>query len=81
MTMVLINKHTKLSPHMASMPISNKRLINLVMLICYSSSKTLLSGVNVVHFSIDHNISAVPKQTSYGIPGLLSSNFLKAISV
>ena len=44
------------SCHMASMPINDRRLIKLVMLICFSSAKFLLQGVNVVSFSNDHSI-------------------------
>ena len=40
--MVLINKQPKLSCHMASMPINDRRLIKLVMLICFCSAKFLL---------------------------------------
>ena len=50
--MVLINKQPKLSCHMASMPINDRRLIMPVILICFGSSK----GVNIVSFSNDHNI-------------------------
>ena len=54
--MVLINKQPKLSCHMASMPINDRRLIKPVMLICFCSAKFLLKGVNIVPFSNDHNI-------------------------
>ena len=54
--MVLINKQPKLSCHMASMPINDRRLIKPVMLICFCSAKFLLEGVNIVSFSNDHNI-------------------------
>ena len=54
--MVLINKQPKLSCHMASMPINDRRLIKPVMLICFCSAKFLLLGVNIVSFSNDHNI-------------------------
>ena len=54
--MVLINKQPKLSCHMASMPINDRRLIKPVMLICFGSAKFLLKGVNIVSFSNDHNI-------------------------
>ena len=54
--MVLINKQPKLSCHMASMPIKDRRLIKPVMFICFCSAKFLLYGVNIVFFSIDHNI-------------------------
>ena len=54
--MVLINKQPKLSCHMASMPIYDRRLIKPVMLICFGSAKFLLKGVNIVSFSNDHNI-------------------------
>ena len=54
--MVLINKQPKLSCHMASMPINDRRLIKPVMLICFGSAKFLLYGVNKVSFSNDHNI-------------------------
>ena len=40
--MVLINKQPKLSCHMASMPINDRRLIMSVMLICYGSAKFFL---------------------------------------
>ena len=53
--MVLINKQPKLSCHMASMPINDRRLIKPVMLICFGSAKFLLYGVNIVSFSNDHN--------------------------
>ena len=49
--MVLINKQPKLSCHMASMPINDRRLIKPVMLICFCSAKFLLKGVNIVSFS------------------------------
>ena len=54
--MVLTNKQPKLSCHMASMPINDRHLIKLVMLICFCSAKFLLLGVNIVPFSNDHNI-------------------------
>ena len=54
--MVLINKQPKLSCHMASMPINDRRLIKHVMLICFCSAKFLLKGVNIVSFSNDHRI-------------------------
>ena len=54
--MVLINKQPKLSCHMASMPINDRRLIKPVMPICFGSAKFLVSGVNIVSFSNDHNI-------------------------
>ena len=54
--MVLINKQRKLSCHMASMPINDRRLIKPVMFICFGSAKFLLKGVNIVYFSNDHNI-------------------------
>ena len=54
--MVLINKQPKLSCHMASMPINDRRLIKPVMLKCFCSAKFLLKGVNIVSFSNDHNI-------------------------
>ena len=54
--MVLINKQPKLSCHMASMPINDRRLISPVMLICFCSAKFLLQGVNIVYFSNDYNI-------------------------
>ena len=54
--MVLINKKPKLSCHMASMPINDRRLIKPVMLKCFGSAKFLLKGVNIVSFSNDHNI-------------------------
>ena len=54
--MVLTNKQLKLSCHMASMPINDRRLIKPVMPICLCSAKFLLYGVNIVPFSNDHNI-------------------------
>ena len=54
--MVLINKQPKLSCHMASMPINDRRLIKPVMLICFFSAKFLLWGVNIIPFSNDYNI-------------------------
>ena len=54
--MVLINKQPKLSCHMASIPINDRRLIKPVMLISFCSAKFLLKGVNIVSFSNDHNI-------------------------
>ena len=54
--MVLIDKRPKLSCHMASMSINDRRLIKLVVLICFCSTKFLLEGVNIVPFSNDHNI-------------------------
>ena len=40
--MTLINKHTKLSRHVASVPINDRHLIEPVMLICFRSAKFLL---------------------------------------
>ena len=54
--MVLINKQPKLSYHMASMSINDRRLIKPVMLICFCGAKFLLKGVNIISFSNDHNI-------------------------
>ena len=54
--MVLINKHPKLSCHMVSVPISDRRLVKSIMLICFCSAMFLLKGVNIVSFSNDHNI-------------------------
>ena len=54
--MILINKHTKLSRHVASMLINGRRLTKHVMFICFGSAKFVLQGVNVVHFSNNHNI-------------------------
>ena len=54
--MVLINKQPKLSCHMASMPINDRRLIKPVMLICFCSTKFLFKGVYIVSFSNNHNI-------------------------
>ena len=54
--MVLINKQSKLSCHMASMSISDRRFIKPVMLICFCSAKILLKSVNIVPSSNDHNI-------------------------
>ena len=54
--MVLINKQPKLSCHMASMAINDRRLIKPVMLICFCSAKFLFEGVNIVSFSNNHNI-------------------------
>ena len=54
--MVLINKQPKLSCHMASMPINDRRLIKPVILTCFCSAKFLLYGVIIVSFSNDHNI-------------------------
>ena len=51
--MVLIKKQPKLSRHMTSMPINDRRLIKPVMLICFCSAKL---GVNIVSFSNGHNI-------------------------
>ena len=48
--MFSINKHTKLSSHMAPMPIKDKPLMKLIMLIGISSAKFLLLGVDVAHF-------------------------------
>ena len=56
--MILIDKQTKLSHHMASMLIKDRPLIMPIILICFGSAKFLLQGVNVVHFSNDHNILA-----------------------
>ena len=42
--MALINKQPKLSCHMASMTINNRRLIKPVMLICFCSAKFLKTG-------------------------------------
>ena len=58
LAMVLINKQPKLSCHVASMPINDRRLIKPVMLICFCSAKFLLKGVNIVPFSNDHNIAS-----------------------
>ena len=49
--MVLIHKQPKLSCHMASMPINDRRLIKPVMLIRFGSAKFLLYGVNIVSFT------------------------------
>ena len=54
--MVLNSKQSKLSCHMASMHINDRRLIKPGMLICFCSAKFLLEGVNIVSFSNDHNI-------------------------
>ena len=54
--MVLIDKHRKLSCHMAPMPINDRHLIKLAMLICFSSAKFMLKGVNIVPFSTYHII-------------------------
>ena len=54
--MVLINKQPKLSCHMATIPINDRRLIKPVMLMCFCSAKFLLYGVNKVSFSNDHTI-------------------------
>ena len=54
--MVLINKHPKLSCHMASMPVNDRRFIKPAMLICFCSAKFLLYCVNIVPFSNNHNI-------------------------
>ena len=56
--MVLINKHPKLTCHMASMPINDRRLIKPVMFIYFCSAKFLLQGVDIVLFSNDENILA-----------------------
>ena len=53
--MILMDKHPKFSRHIALMPINNRRLIKLVMLICFNSAMFLCYGVDVVHFSNDHN--------------------------
>ena len=49
--MILINKYTKLSRHMTSMLIKDRRLIKSVILICFGSAKFLLEGLNEEHFS------------------------------
>ena len=54
--MILINKHLKLSFHMALMPIDDRRHIKTFVLIIFSSAKFLVKGVNVVPFSNSHNI-------------------------
>ena len=41
---------------MTSMSINYRPLVNQIMLIGLSSAKLLLYGVNVVHFSNDHNV-------------------------
>ena len=58
--MVLINKHPKLSCHMVSMRINDRRFIKPVMLIRFCSAKFFLYGVNiqVVPFSNDHNVAS-----------------------
>ena len=48
--MILIDKQTKLSHHMASMVNNDRPLIKPIMLICFGSAKFLFQGVNVVHF-------------------------------
>ena len=53
--MILINKQTKLSSHMALMPINDKSLIKQIMLIAISSAKFLLLCVYVA-FLNDHNV-------------------------
>ena len=54
--MVIINKQPKLSCHMASMPINDRRLTKPVMLICFCSAKFLLKGLKIVPYSNDQNI-------------------------
>ena len=54
--MILINKYTKFSIHMTSMSINDRLLVKQTMLKGLSSAKLLLKGVNVVHFSYDHNV-------------------------
>ena len=54
--MIIINIHTKFSNHMASMPINDRPLIKQIMLIGFMSAKFCFYGVNVVHFSNDHNV-------------------------
>ena len=46
----MVNKHPKLSCHMASMSIYDRSLINFVMLICFCSVKFMFKGVNIVPF-------------------------------
>ena len=48
--MVTINKHTKVSSHMAPMPVNDRTLIKQIMRICFSSVKLFLYDVNVVQF-------------------------------
>ena len=43
---------------MASMPINDRRPINPIMLICFSSAKFLLKCVNVVHFQMTTTLLA-----------------------
>ena len=50
LAMILINKNTKLSSHMASMSINDRPLVKQIMLIGLSSAQLLLNGVNEVHF-------------------------------
>ena len=63
LAMILINKHSKLSIiayHMALMSINDRPLIKPIMLIGFINAKFLLLGVNLVHFSNDHNIVRSP---------------------
>ena len=55
--MILINTHSKLSSRIAPMSINDIHP-KQIMLIGLSSAKFLLCGVNVVHFSNDHNIAS-----------------------
>ena len=41
---------------MALMPINDRLFVKQIVLSSFSSAKLLLLGVNVVHFSDDHNI-------------------------
>ena len=71
--MILINKHTKLSRHMASMLINDRRLIQPVMRICFGSAKFVLYGVNVVHFS---NLYNIVSSLIYGCQNIPPMKFL-----
>ena len=58
--MILINKYTKLSSHIASMSINDILHFKQIVLIGLNSAKFLPLDVNVEHFSNDHNVVSSP---------------------
>ena len=58
LAMLLINKYTKLSSHMASMSINDKSFVKQIILSGLSNAKLLLYGANVVHFQMTTTLLA-----------------------
>ena len=74
--MILINKHTKLSRHMESMPIIDRRLIKPVVLIFLAAlSSCFRVLMQFIFQTTTKPYLRVPKQASYEISRPLSSNF------